>query len=145
VYPRPGRGGQSSPVDDRTDRPDLPLDNVEREHADDPAIWVEQGGAGLTVHRQPAQTDAAQEVAHAPPAAHGLSCLRPAEDRLFDRRHVAAAVAVQLDVLGEQGLERLEVALPRMRRRSPSQPLALLGGGLEAWPPLLNVTPGARG
>jgi hypothetical protein len=43
-----------------------------------------------------------------------------------DRRHLAAAVVVEHDVIGEQLLERLEIALLGRREEALRQLLALL-------------------
>ena len=59
-------------------------------------------------------------------------------------RRLAAAVAVQHDVAGEQLLERREVALAGRREEAPRQLLALLGGRLEPGPALLDVAARAR-
>ena len=62
---------------------------------------------------------------------------------LGERRGLAAAVAGQLDVVGEQGLEAGEVALFGGLEEAAGQLLALLAGRLEAGAALLDVAPGA--
>ena len=65
--------------------------------------------------------------------------------RLRERRHLAAAVAGQLDVVGEQRLEPGEIALLDGREEPGCQLVALFARRLEARPALLDVTPGAGG
>jgi hypothetical protein len=59
--------------------------------------------------------------------------------------HLAAAVAGQLHVVGQQRLQPRQVALLDSRKEPSCQLLALLTGGLEAGPALGEVASGAGG
>ena len=80
-----------------------------------------------------------------PPVAEHPSGLGPTEDRMPDRRSQPAAVAVQLDVRGEHGLERLEIAVLHCGEEARRQLLALLLRGVESRPALIDMTSCAGG
>ena len=78
----------------------------------------------------------------APARAHAASVLATRCATLEwagERRNLAAAVAMQLDVRPEQRLEGAEVALLGGGEEARREPLLLLGLGLETWPAALDL------
>ena len=106
----------------------LAIRDLERHHADRRARAVEEQGARLAVDLDAGAV--ARPPSARPGAARPPACGRRGRgrERARQRRHLAAAVAVQHHVLGEQGLERREVAvagggeeaLGRARRAAPA-------------------------
>ena len=88
-----------------------------RHRADQAAVGVEHQSAGEAVDRGAAHL-AAAAGALAVPVGEGAGDATGSVQRPRQRRHLAAAVAAEDDVVGEQRLQRLEVAAARRRRRS---------------------------
>jgi hypothetical protein len=107
-------------------------------------VGIEELGPGLTVHVHAATLDAGANR-DPPPVAKHLGDLDPAEGGALDRGSEPAPIAVQLDVLREQSLERLELAVLGGGKEALGEPLSKLGRGLEPEPALLDVPAGAGG
>ncbi len=75
------------------------------------------------------------------PAGERLDHLAAPVQRPRDRRDAAAAVAMQHDVLGQQRLELLDLAVASGGEEAARQLVAELVRGLVARPPLLDVAP----
>src|SRR5918997_5444299 len=131
-------------VDDRADRLDLAVGDIEREDTDQPPVGIEELGPGLTVHVHAAKLDA-DANRDPPPVAKHLDDLDPAKGGTLDRGSEPAPIAVQLDVLREQSLERLELAVLGRSEEAVGEPLSKLGRGLEPGPALLDAPAGAGG
>src|SRR5918996_3018630 len=132
-------------VDDRADRLDLAVGDIEGEDTDQPPVRIEELGPGLTVHVHAAKLDAGDASRDPPPVAKHLGDLDPAEGGALDRGSEPAPIAVQLDVLREQSLERLELAVLGGSEEAVGEPLSKLDRGLEPGPALLDVPAGAGG
>src|SRR4051794_2153612 len=105
---------------------------------------VERDSTGLAVHLRGLERGSDLR-ALAPPGQQGAGHAGAAMESPGERGHLAPAVALQLHVVGEQGLEGTEVALLSGREEALRQLVALLPGRLEAGPPLLHVLPRPRG
>ena len=135
-------------VDDRAHALDLALRNVEDHDADQAAVTVENERTGLSVHLLAPQGDAPDQG------------LKPREPRRQRARHpvsaverprdggcLAASVAVEHHVVGQQFLQPLEIPLLGGREEAVRERVALLARGLESdapTPPLLHVAAGPR-
>ena len=95
--------------------------------------------AGLAVHLDLAERRSRDPLALPHPGAQRARDALAALHRARERGRLAAAVAVQHDVVGEQRLERLELTLLGGGEEAPRQLVALLARGLEARPALLDV------
>ncbi len=96
-------------VDHGADRLDLPVGDVEGEHVDHPSLGVVGDRAGLAVDpgrplRRTEQAAPAEQAAEQPQ--HRL----PPDEWLTERLRLAAAVAVEDHVRGEQAEQRVQVA-----------------------------------
>jgi hypothetical protein len=128
-------------VEDRPDRLYEAVGDVERDHVDDPLLRVEHEGTGLAIHlvrlqRYPELHDLASE------AGEDRADAIAAEDRPWERRHLAAAVAVHGDVRSEQLYQRIDVTVLEGREEARGEPLLFLPRGFE--PRLLLIDPAAR-
>src|SRR5919106_2596577 len=131
-------------VDDRADRLDLAVGDIEGEDTDQPPVEIQELGPGPTVHVHAAKLDA-DANRDLPPVAKHPGDLDPAEGGALDRGSEPAPIAVQLDVLREQSLERLELAVLGGSEEAVGEPLSKLDRGLEPGPALLDVPAGAGG
>ena len=113
-------------VDDRVDALDLAVGDVERHDVQDPLLPVEAQEAGVAVHLDRSERGAFDGPGELHPVhQHPRHPMAP-EHRVGDRPHLAAAVTVQGDVVGQQGLEPVEVAGFGGRQEPAGQLVALL-------------------
>jgi hypothetical protein len=130
-------------VGDRAHTLDPAVGDVEDRDAEQLALGVEEERARLAVDLLAARREAtkAGEGAQAPDqqARH----LRAAVDGTWGCGYFAAAIAAEDDVVGEQLLQSVEVALLDGGEEAVRELLAPLARGLEARPPLLNVAAGS--
>jgi hypothetical protein len=125
-------------VDHRGHRLDLAaLGNVESEDADQPLGRVEHHRPGLPVHCDLAQRGAAEAGSGGP---HSRQQRADHPHPAFER--LGQAAAMQGHVVGQQLLERAEVAVLGGGEEPPGQALALLARRLEAGSSLPDVPPG---
>src|SRR5919108_3740534 len=115
-------------IDDRADVADLPPVDLQRHHADQPARGIDESGPRLTVDLAEAKL-AAQPRCLPGPVANRARDAAAAAQRLCQRRGLAAAVAVEGHVLGQQRLQPTQIALLRGGEEAPRQLLALLPRG----------------
>ena len=127
-------------VDDRAHGLDLALRDVEDHDADQPALEVVDQRPRLPVDLRAAQDEAAQAGARAQPRRQRTRHTGAAVDRAGEGGRLAAAVAAEHDVVGQQLLERFEIALLGGREEAARQRLALLARRLEPGPPRVDVT-----
>jgi len=132
-------------IDDRPHPPNLPVGDVERHHPDQPTLAVEQERARLSVDVHVTDVGSADLEALARPGQKRSRHAPAPVQRPGERGDLAAAVAVQHDVVREQRLERAEVALSGGGEEPTGQLLALLPRGLEARAALLDATARPRG
>ena len=98
-------------VDDRADAGDLTAGDIECAHADQPLLSVEKERSRAAVDLHGTQRHAQDAGGQAEPVdQRAREVVAPAQ-RLRERRSLAAAVACQLHVVGEQRLEPSEIAL----------------------------------
>jgi hypothetical protein len=131
-------------VDDRAHALDLALRDVEAHHADQLAVAVEDQRTRLPVHVLAADVEA-EAAAGAQPRHQRARDLGAAVDRMSEGGRLAAAVAVEHHIVGQQLLQPLEIALLRGREEPGRKRLPLLARGLEPGAPLLHVAAGPRG
>src|SRR5215204_2853264 len=132
-------------VDDRVDAGDLTAGDLERDHGDQPLLCVKEERARVTVDLDGAQRRARKARAQAGPVDQGGRDTAAAAQRARQGGNLAAAVAGQLHVVGEQRLQPRQVALLDGPKESSCQLFALLARGLEAGAALLDVASGAGG
>src|SRR4051794_14320890 len=128
-------------VDDRADRLDPAVRDVERQDVDEPAIRAQELRARLPVHRDTANLEPADALREPAPVTEHLGRLGAAEDRMPDRWRDPAAVAVELDILGQQRLERLEIPVLHRREEARCEFVAPLLGRVEPRPPVIDLSP----
>jgi hypothetical protein len=132
-------------VDDRAHALDLAVGDVEDHHAGQSALAVEEQRTRLPVDLLAAQGEAAEAGAGAQTRPQRASHPDAAVDRTGDGGRLAAAVAVEHHVVGQQLLQPLEIAVLDGREEAGREPLPLLARGLEPdppTPPLLDVAAG---
>src|SRR4051812_47245962 len=131
-------------VDDRADRLDLPICDVERHDADQLPFRIQVLGARMSVYQYATELDTADRLEAQPhPIDEHPSDLGAAEDRVLDRRRHPPAVAVQLDVFRQQRLEGVELSPLRRGKEALRERLPFLGRGIEARPAHLYLAPAA--
>jgi hypothetical protein len=123
-------------VDDRAHALDLALRDVEARHADQPALAVEEQRTRLAVHLLTADGEAAEAGEGAHPSDQQARDAGAAVDRSCGGGRLAAAVATENDVVGQQLLQPFEIALLGGREEAGRELLLLLARGLEAGTPL---------
>jgi len=105
-------------VDDRADAPDLTAAEVERPHGDHPLLSVEVQHTRAAVDLDLAHRHTRNPRGLAHPAEQGASDAVAPVQRPSEWQDLAAAVAGQLDVMGEQRLEPGKISLLG-RRQGP--------------------------
>ncbi len=131
-------------VDNRADAPDLTAGDVERQHADEALLCVKNECSWAVVDLDGAQRHAGDARAEDQRLDQRARDAVAAAQRARQGGHLAAAVASQLNVVGEQRLEPRKVALLGGSEEPPGQLVALLTRGLEAGPTLLDVASCSR-
>src|SRR3954447_16373040 len=120
-------------IDDRPDRLHGAVDDVEDEDVDEAAVRIAHEGAGLTVAAAPLE----------PPAGRAHSLAETGEeagdpfgtdDRRAPLRHLAAPVAVDDGIGGEDVDEALDVSVRDGREEAGREPVAVLGRRRETGP-----------
>src|SRR5262245_23349919 len=132
-------------VDDRPDRSDLALVDLERHDADQAVVGVEDLDSGLAVDRDATEMRAAEARRRARPRHQRPGDPCAAVHRPGECGRLAATVAVQGDIVGKQSLEPLELALLDRREEPAREPLALVARGLEPRPAFADLPPRADG
>jgi hypothetical protein len=108
------------------------LRDLQRQHADQVAGAVQHQRPRLPVDLDPAQRGARDPRALTHPGQQSPRDPVTSAQRARQRRDVAAAIAVQYDILGEQRLQRGQVAFLGGREETPGQFVALARRGIEA-------------
>src|SRR5215207_1156423 len=137
--------GQLVGVDDRVDACDLTAGDVERHHGDQPLLCIEVERSWAAVDLDGARRYALKALAEADPADERAGDTGAAAQSARQGGDLAAAVAGQVHVVGEQRLEPSEIALLGGLKEPSCQPVALHARRLEAGPALLDVASGAGG
>jgi hypothetical protein len=131
-------------IDDRADGLDEAIGDLDRNDIDQAAVRVEEHRARLAVYLGSPHAQA--ELPRLPAdAGQELRDAVAAEDRARPRRGLAAAVAVDGCIGGDELDQALEVALADGRKEAVGERLALQLGGLEARLLLPNVAARACG
>ena len=126
-------------VDDRAHGLDLSASYVKREDSDQLPSAVEEKGARLTVHLDLMQHRSTEEPALASPGQQRARDAAATVQRLCQGPHLTTAVTVQHHVLGQQRLQRSQIARMRSREEALCQLVALLARGRKARPPLRDL------
>src|SRR5262249_47729117 len=129
-------------IDDRADAADLTADDIDRPHADQPLLCVEEEPSGTAVHLDRAPRHARSSRGQAEPVDERARDAASPTQGARERRDLAATVAGELDVVSEQRFEPGEVALLGRLKEPSSQLVAVLGRRLKpdpSAPPLLDV------
>ena len=132
-------------VGDRAHTLDLAVHDVEGRHADEPALVVEEQRTGLPVHLGAAHRRAADAGEDAQPVDQHARHLGATVDRLRGGGRLAAAVAAEDDVVGQELLQPFQVALLGGREEARRELLTVLARGVEPGTPLVDVTAGPGG
>src|SRR6266487_2123518 len=131
-------------VDDRAHALDLALRDVEDRHAVQPALAVEEQRTRVPVHLLAARGEA-EAGEGAQPRDQQARDPGAGVERTCGGGRLAAAVAAEDDVVGQQLLQPLEIALLGGREEAGRELLPLLARGLEPRAPLLHVAAGPCG
>ena len=97
-------------VDDRADALDLSVGDVERERAHDVPLPVDGQGAGLAVDLHGSDREPVDALGAPHPVDQRLRDRSTSEHRAGDGPNLAAAVAVQRDIVSQHCLQGVQVA-----------------------------------
>ena len=125
-------------IDDRPDRLDAPLEDVENHHVEEPAVVRPDERARLTVDGDLLDAEAVGRNRRSK-GCQQADHLVAAIDRLRQRRAVAAAVPVDDDVGGEDVDQGCEVAVLDGGEEALGEPLGLGLVGVEAGAACLDL------
>ena len=129
-------------VDDRCDPAHGAIRDIDCPDANQQAVGVEDERAGSAVHRHRPDR-AADPFPHAGPCEQGPRDVGAADDRVPEGGRLAAAVATEHDVLGENRLEGSEIAALDRREEARSQSFVLAARDGEPRALLADVATGA--
>src|SRR5215469_7096102 len=117
--------GELVGIDHGPDSLDSAIGDVEADHVDQPALWVEDFGSGMTVDYDQFGLDAEPFTLPEPGVEHPGNVVA-AVDRAVYARALGPAVAVQDGVIGEQSDEPVHVASLAGGEELFGKPVALL-------------------
>src|SRR5215469_12188892 len=136
--------GELVGIDDGPDSLDSAIGDVEADHVDQPALWVEELGSGMAVDYDQFRMDAQPLTLPEPGVEHPANVVA-AEDRAVYAGALGSAVAVEDGVIGEQPNEPVHVASLAGGEKLFGELVALLARGLEAWLVIVDAAAGAAG
>src|SRR5215472_8010929 len=136
--------GELVGIDDGPDGLDSAIGDVEADHVDQPALWVEELGSGMAVDYDQFGPDTQPSTLPEPGVEHSGNVVA-AVDRAVYASSLGPAVAVKDGVIGQQPNEPVHVASLAGGEELFGEPVALLTRGLEAGLVIVDAAAGAAG
>src|SRR5215470_12616794 len=136
--------GELVGIDDGPDGLDSAIGDIETDHVDQPALWVEELGSGMAVDHDRFGLDAQPLTLPEPGVEHPGNVVA-AVDRAVYAGALGPAVAVEDCVIGEQSNEPVHVASLAGGKELFGKPVALLARGLETGLVIVDAPTGAAG